>query len=229
MKGPTPTRPMWSNISVDVFDSSTDGHNDGVCTAETTDDDVIIISFSITDCDVSTTDPPVRRTTICSVPKTIEGIVRSCNLQHNTATGGEFRQLLLDYDRCSILIDGTHEHNVHAFVRRMEGVVGVEMTRHVVALCTQGVLADFLLLATQSLHADDPDRIIVDHSRTDAKSLRYHIHLRDADRVEMFIQKQLSIFAFGEGNTPLRQGALAMDIHFDMQRDAYAGSYTFLT
>lgn len=229
MGKPTPPLSMWSNISVDVRDLVADGHHGSACT-ETTDGDVIVISFSITDCDVGVADPTKRRTSICSVPKTIEGIVRSCNLQHNTTTGGEFRQLLLDYDRCSILLDGAHEPTAHDFVRRIEGAVGVDMTRHVVALCTQGVLADFLELATRRLHARDPRCILVDHSRTDARSFRYRVHLRDTDRADVFVQKQLSIFALDDSDsTPLRQGSLTMDIHFAMQRGAYVGSYTFLT
>ena len=209
---------MWSSITL------TDTHDQ-----TENDSNMVIITFSIVELNINDIVPrTMHHAIIPNVLEMIHDISRSCNSQHNTPNGGEINQLLLDYHRCAILLDGESELSVHAFVRRVRDCLGAEMARHVVVLCTQGVLAGFMELAMREL---DANMMLVDqaHAHAGAQSLRYNVYLRSTDHVDIFIRKQLSIFDLSEACEPVRLGWLNIGICFRMERRAgYSGSYKFV-
>ena len=180
---------MWSNITV-----HTDHVTGGTCDSNA--EGIVVISFSITEC-MCIDDPIVpdmaHHAPVRGVSRMIHDIIQSCNLQHGTADGGEYCQLLLDYHRCDILLNGASEPSADVFVEKIRKSVGIAMACHVTALCTQGVLADFLVMATESLRSENAAAILIDRSSSESHTLSFHVRVRTANHVSVSVRKQLSI------------------------------------
>jgi hypothetical protein len=205
---------VWMDITITVSSGAD----------QSGDDDATIITMQVTPHQLM----PGYQTTMHNVPRTVDDIIRSCNGQHNVVGGGEHQQLLLDYDRCRISLNGTHEPSAHSFVKCLGDQVSAGMVRHTVALCTQGVLADFYAHATHYVnasHSGAGTKILVDHHASNIAPHTCTVSVIDPTHVNISIAKSLCIYC---GDHIRDTGdRLTMNIDFYLRRGAYTGRYRF--
>ncbi len=202
---------MWSDITISVTDC---------------EENIVLVAIHVCDVEAYSFSKVIEKR-IEDVFDRAEDIIKSCNTQ-----GGHVNQLLLDYRRCLIYVDGEVIPRVEDFIQLVYRKTACKRTaRHVLALCTQAVMADFLAFAIDDLQSKT--NIIVDnckHARPNPAqhTLVYRVSLpstAEDDGVHIQIDKPFNIYEQSAGDTIKDIGKVNIQVKLHLGRKRYGGMY----